>query len=217
MKIVVTMLAALGVCGAMALVGCGASVDVDGEDDGEGGGGQCLAAPACGPSEVQVDACSNDTCHPVSICGSEILCEESLESCNAYPGCNPGDVEVPACSSPDCYEVTLCGSTISCVPGEECIEDPACDPGDIEVGDCTDNGVPCYYVTECDLTIACVDEWPEHGCPEEMPVTGSSCDDIAQVTSCTYPTSPGCVEFYECQLVGTPAWEWAFVGGGCEG
>lgn len=175
-------------------------------------------APACGPSEVQVDACSNETCHTVSACGAQILCEEVLGNCAAYPTCNPGDVEVPACSSPDCYEASICGTTIYCEPGNECLEEPACDPGDVAVPDCLDNGMPCYYVTECDVTVACMDEWPEHGCPATAPGSGASCADIGYVTECTYPTSPECFEIYECQLdVNAPGWAWWFVGGGCAG
>jgi hypothetical protein len=203
----------VGSCVVAWLSGCGSNVDFD--DSGE----PCEdIAPACPGAEVEVDACSNDTCHTITTCNGSIQCEEILGTCLAYPSCDPGDVEVSACSQPDCYESSICGVTIYCEEGPNCLAQPVCDPGDIEISTPCPPDVSCYSVTECGSTITCIDEWPEQGCPPAPPPEGSACEDIGTFKSCTYLTSPGCFEFYSCdQAFDTKAWVWSFTGGGCDG
>jgi hypothetical protein len=87
----------------------------------------CLAFPACGPGEEQVESLDDcpplATCHEVSICCSTIVCAAPAAQCNAIPVCDEGDTEVKACLEEEesCYSRSLCGTTILC-------RDDSCDP-----------------------------------------------------------------------------------------
>lgn len=119
----------------------------------------CAAFPTCEGSEVEVSTCENSqgiNCHPVSLCGSTIFCEEQ-PPCEAVPVCDEGDVEQPSGVCPEdasCYTAELCGSSVFCldnglahgcpeVPptqGEPCPQEVTCEyPA----------GVDCYEIWQC--------------------------------------------------------------------
>jgi len=157
----------------------------------------CLAEAACGPNEVEVDACNDNgsSCREVEACGSVVFCEESAQ-CDAYPSCEPDMVEVQTCpTGVTCETKTLCGSTILCAPATgECMSNADCTAEefcDFRDGQCGAGGVG-----ECQpLPNVCTDGPPVCFCDGTVTQNGDlGCEgwggkDLDSTGSCTIPAT----------------------------
>jgi hypothetical protein len=139
--------------------------------------------------------------------------------CATCPPARPA--EGSACTPPtegtcsfggDCYVEMECRDGAWATIFSECPCPPAsCDPGDTQVEQCPLDA-PCYEaVGTCGDKAWCLDDFPEHGCPQPQPASGTTCEDPGKY--CTYPTGMGCFDIMTCDA---QTLMWQFIGGGCE-
>lgn len=168
---------------------------------------QCTAAPACGETEQQIEACTDDLkdCHAVSTCGQTIHCYTPEETCEAAPACDAGDTQVasesecPADTS--CYQREMCGTTIWCWGQEPCTEGPPCKEDETKVAtesDCLADGT-CYSTELCGATVWCTA--PGETC-QGMPTCDGDDTMVAGPEGCLQDDA----KCYEATLCGVTIW-----------
>lgn len=212
--------AAVGVAVLVAggAAGCDSQVEV--EDGGAGGGGECcLMDPQCPEGTLEVSECLTNACSSVEACCTQKLCEPAA-TCTAEPVCEPFEVEVSTCEGStgiSCRAVTDCGSTIFCEEPEFCTAVPVCDEGDEQVPACPNDGSPCYQIELCGSVISCIDNGLPHGCPETPPTLGQYCDIIG--LTCNYPIDGDCYDSWTCadQFAGSDGFDAGIGAGGGSG
>lgn len=179
------------------LIGCGATVQVDGTG-GSGGEGECngsnCTTPACPELPVAAEPCDLPDGTECSASGSA-ECAQIFRCDPVYPEAGaPSEWVYVREEGPGC---------------EQCLADPTCDPGDLQVSECLEE-VPCYTASACGTEILCEDSsLPQHGCPPEPP-DGVPC--AGESFFCDYDLGGGCYSSYVCD-----AGAWTSVGGGCDG